>query len=95
MSTNHTRLNLKVYDIFSSAVTFKIKERSPKPYQVNIIFYNSCKFGSNPPTSSWDFMHLRKCHADANTDPNANGICTKINMHPSPSVGRHKYMILY
>ena len=48
--------------------------------------YVSIKFGKNPTTGSQDNVQARKCHAnaDAKPMPTSNGICTKINMPPSP-----------
>ena len=43
-------------------------------------------------TGSWDIVQTRKCHADANANSDANRICTKNNMFPSPSVGDIKIL---
>ena len=49
---------------FSTAVTLKIKSRSPKSSFI-------CpKFGKNPTTGSQDIMQTRKCQAKADTDTN-------------------------
>ena len=62
---------------FSTAVTLKIRLRTPKSnhfFYVPIIY--PLKFGKNRTTASQDIVQTRKCHA------NANGIDTKSNMSP-------------
>ena len=71
------------FNLFFSAVTLKIRSRPTNGHHTPMSFL--CKFGYNLPNSSLVILHTRKCHTKADR------ICTKSNMHPSPSVGEHIY----
>ena len=65
---------------FSTAVTLKIRPRSPQSNQFfcYVPIINPWKIGKSRTTGSQDIMQTKKCHADT------NGIRTKINMSSSP-----------
>ena len=47
------------------------------------------KFDGIASTGSGDIVGTRICHADADTEADANEIRTETNMSPSPLVGGH------
>ena len=62
---------------FSTAVTWKIRSRSPNSNQFlcpNYIYL--WKLSKNPTTGSQDIVRTRKCETDADTDINANPVPT-------------------
>ena len=81
----------------SPAVTLKIMSRSPKSNQLFIM--SQCYIQTNLlriHPSVHEIVQTRKCQADTNTD--ANSICTKNNMSLSPSVNYHlskKFVLEY
>ena len=81
----------KNFHFFYTAVTLKIRSRSPKPnrfFVMSQLHTHANLVRIQPLVHKILCSQELKCDADANADPNAdantNGICTKNNMYHSP-----------